>query len=481
MEVPDLKDQLRTYYESTSEPIDIDGFMESLLDDDTKSAEVIVGPFGTRTRSPMPEPSPTPWYRSSIGITAAVLTIIAIGVIAFTVASGPDDEVADKPSEVTAPSTTVAAIGFTEAGALAVVEEYFAAYGRGDVDAMTALFDDGATIQTGAGAMSIGEWTNLYHWKIAEGTELSDPECRVLRVEEFVAIGCDYEHRENIAIQSGGPAVPHGMTLRIDSTGIILIRDLSGQPDFSETSVHFNNWMRVFYPDDLALVDCCEWDSVSEAELKGATTARYAELWGEYLEENGCPYDVPCVDAEQAVDVVTSYFNAYDDADHAGMRALFAPEPTLADAFGQATSVERLIELSAWDDAQGTHFSDLSCSVQRQTLDGAEVVCELADQQFLREAVGAPPVLWTHRAVVGPDLRIGSLREFIRQPDYTAVNSAFRAWVQENHPEVERMIEIGWADIEEAMAFGETRRQYAELWAAYLDENGCTWDEPCEP
>ena len=50
---------------------------------------------------------------------------------------------------------------------------------------------------------------------------------------------------------------------------------------------------------------------------------------------------------------------------------------------------------------------------------------------------------------------------------------------------LEALITLAEADqgdtVEESIARGQLRVFYAELWVAYLGENGCVWNEHCTP
>ena len=58
------------------------------------------------------------------------------------------------------------------------------------------------------------------------------------------------------------------------------------------------------------------------------------------------------------------------------------------------------------------------------------------------------------------------------------VNDAFNSWMLANHPEDAAAADCCSGDtVEEARSNGELRRQYAEEWAAYLTESGCTYTD----
>ena len=58
-------------------------------------------------------------------------------------------------------------------------------------------------------------------------------------------------------------------------------------------------------------------------------------------------------------------------------------------------------------------------------------------------------------------------------------NDAFNSWMLANHPQDAAAADCCGEDgsIEEARADGELRCQYTDLWAAYLEENGCTYND----
>ena len=69
---------------------------------------------------------------------------------------------------------------------------------------------------------------------------------------------------------------------------------------------------------------------------------------------------------------------------------------------------------------------------------------------------------------------------FFGQPDLNTVGEPFRSWMTEKHPEILDSIGFGnWTSIEEAHENGRLTAQYAAEWAAYLEANGCAYDDSC--
>lgn len=87
--------------------------------------------------------------------------------------------------------------------------------------------------------------------------------------------------------------------------------------------------------------------------------------------------------------------------------------------------------------------------------------------------------------VATPRIAHGLIAHIDEQADlqgYRLVADLFEAWMEEFHPDdAYSATRCAFFSVEEAQERGELRRHYADLWAAFLEENGCVWDEPCEP
>ena len=82
----------------------------------------------------------------------------------------------------------------------------------------------------------------------------------------------------------------------------------------------------------------------------------------------------------------------------------------------------------------------------------------------------------------------GMINAGLQCVDFVAVNTdnqalessqAPNAWLSANHPQDAAAADCCGesGSIEEARADGELRRQYADLWTAYLQDNGCTYTD----
>ena len=99
------------------------------------------------------------------------------------------------------------------------------------------------------------------------------------------------------------------------------------------------------------------------------------------------------------------------------------------------------------------------------------------NEPALQRVVDAPATPITETITVTAD-GIEEIDASFAAPLFPA-NDAFNAWMRANHPEDAAAADCCSEDgsIEEARADGELRRQYADLWAAYLGENGCTYND----
>ncbi len=179
---------------------------------------------------------------------------------------------------------------------------------------------------------------------------------------------------------------------------------------------------------------------------------------------------------DDAVAITEAYFPLRAGFDAAEVRALFTDDAQFdGDPVDERLSVTELI--AVWDEAQGTIFTEMTCEGEPSSM---SVICTYGIQSGLAQAVGAPPVpsrlaLWFNAD--------GLIYLAEDEPDFSAFaafNDGFDAWMQANHPQDAEDPGSRWGEtIEEARAFGERRVGYAELYAAYLLENGCVYDEPC--
>ncbi len=187
----------------------------------------------------------------------------------------------------------------------------------------------------------------------------------------------------------------------------------------------------------------------------------------------------PAIVAE-ALATAEEYYDAFNAGDLEGMRALFAPGIEMQQGPGALT-------LGNWEKqttffiAEGGAVEVAECTAEEVVTGVAEVTCPFGDRSSPIDAVDATPVPVVATLRID-DTGIIRIDESADLADYRIVADPFEAWVAEFHPEDTQAASCcAFFSVEEAQERGELRRQYAEEWAAWLEENGCVWDEPCEP
>jgi hypothetical protein len=104
-----------------------------------------------------------------------------------------------------------------------------------------------------------------------------------------------------------------------------------------------------------------------------------------------------------------------------------------------------------------------------------KVACDYTVLQGLAAAVGATPVPIEMTFYITED-GIYIAAEGLGQPDFRAIRTPFKAWMNENHPEDTSGTDFrGWSTVEEAERNGLLRLQYGLEWAAYLKTQGCSY------
>ena len=119
---------------------------------------------------------------------------------------------------------------------------------------------------------------------------------------------------------------------------------------------------------------------------------------------------------------------------------------------------------------------DRTCTAGGATPEGFVLwACVFGDHQYLQRVVGAPATQIEETFTVSKggieDLDVSYITS-----GYDA-NSGFNAWMLANHPEDAAAADCCGGDdtVEKARSDGEPCRKYAELWAAHLEETGCTY------
>ena len=177
----------------------------------------------------------------------------------------------------------------------------------------------------------------------------------------------------------------------------------------------------------------------------------------------------------EALEVVEAYYAAVGAGDADAITSMFVENPATS---GGLADVDELLRGNVWDAGQGTELLDRTCAGGGSGSAGVVVVCEYDNHQYLQRVVGAPATPKTDTFTVSED-GIEDFDESYSDPLFPA-NDTFNAWMSANHPEDAVAADCCGGDtVEAARADGELRSRYADEWAAYLTENGCTYDTLC--
>lgn len=265
--MPDLKDQIRTYYEATTEPVDVDAVI-------VESGTVLVGPFpdaaqrraGMKTAPEKLESSlpHRPWWRGPVAAVAAFVSVVVLGVsLVFLGLRGDDRSPADPPTTTTdaapatsspttpttAPPPTTASPELSSEQELATktatVENMLAAWNDADLDLVQSLLTDAPTV-FGSRMSTDADWDATRAFMAADQRwELLGPcedivgpsiQCPILRTDEFTRpAGVSPE-----AMQA---------TFRVTDDGLISFFEVSGGDEISKFLQAFDAWLLDSYPE----------------------------------------------------------------------------------------------------------------------------------------------------------------------------------------------------------------------------------------
>lgn len=185
--------------------------------------------------------------------------------------------------------------------------------------------------------------------------------------------------------------------------------------------------------------------------------------------------------------VALAYFAAYNEGDVDAVVALFEPDATFSTDLGSFDRAE-WEQLLVWNAAQGTFLSPPSCLLAEEIVGvSVRLVCSHDNVEALVQAVDSPAVPIRLTLVITPDgivdwkSQIDNLSEVgERGPDFNEAGIPFSEWMMTHHPDIAASVGFGnWASVEEAERNGILTAQYAAEWAAYLDANGCAYDDGC--
>jgi hypothetical protein len=178
----------------------------------------------------------------------------------------------------------------------------------------------------------------------------------------------------------------------------------------------------------------------------------------------------------EALEIANVYFAANSAGDFAALRALFVPDAAFTGPFGIAVDES----LFAWNAVQGTTVSPPDCTAVDGAVRGTMTVsCRAFNHDALVQAVDGPPVPIQLTLTITPEGIVEESGSF-GQPNFKTVGDPFDGWMRETHSEDAGVVGFGrWATIEEAEQNGILTVQYAAEWAAYLEANGCEYDDDC--
>ena len=376
--------------------------------------------------------------RRYVGLAAAAAIIAIVAIVSF---DGSEDAsvIVDEP---------IVDDLFAASDALTTVEAYYTAVEAGDADAIAALFVDPS-------GDVFDENLRLEIWNAGQGMIRVDRVCSAAgsTPEGFAQWACEFGDHQYLQRVAGVLATQIRQTFTVSANGIEELHDVYLNDGY-DANDSFNSWMEANHPEDAAAADCCGGNTIEEARANGELRRQYADLWVAYLE-----------------DTVEAYYTAADAGDADGITALFV-EPS-GDVFDET------LRLEIWNAGQEAIRVDRVCSAAGATSSADQFilwVCEYGDHQYLQRVAGAPATQISQTFTVSAN-GIEELHDVYLNDGYDA-NDSFNSWMEANHPEDAAAADCcGGNTIEEARANGELRRQYADLWVAYLEESGCTYQE----
>ena len=271
--------------------------------------------IGPETPGPVEKPRPN-WRRSGVRVGAAAfgLVIVIGAVIAAvnTIGDSPDVATTTTPPPTTATTVTEAPT-FTTDEALAVAEEYLAAFEAADIDAIRGLFGPDAHITEGGPAQSVENGLKYIElvtaWDRGQETVYTDLDCQARhRAGGRLMVTCYYGNYAYLFRAVGAPPAPMTTLLIFDDEGLIdelwyTSPPFGRQEYYGDPFRHhddyvtlFSIWLSRYHPDDVVAAnrDPDFLSDAAEAAEAGAIDAAYADEYAAYLEANGCVYDEPC-------------------------------------------------------------------------------------------------------------------------------------------------------------------------------------------
>lgn len=424
-------------------------------------------------RLPFPMPRP-----NKLLVLAAIGGALLLGCRASS-AEPTTTALASTLAEPTSPATTTPPPTMTTTSLeedlgreqIAVVEAMVAVRNSGDFDAWRAFFPAERPV-IWAGTVedeSELDWQRSFMaanevWTITEECQWSSHtvSCPMTLVNEFF-----------------GPAGLFYRTtvdFRVDDQGVITSFgtnswEIAGEPD--EYSAAFDGWFAEAHPDVRAgFAPPVEGeDSLPNSEDMPAAL--------EYVHEFIAQSDTYPLGALR---VAGEYFEAFNNGDEDAAAALLVPDVAASDSWG---SIDVFGEL-AWFTAGGAKYRSVTCEISpEQPANGDSVTCNHETLDAIALAVEAPPVP-TKTSFVVTESGITEIHFAYGSPDFTHVGFPFRDWLVSNRPDATCVAWYAGDDscqeattLEEQRVEGRLVARYGKEWAAYLEENECTYLDGC--
>ena len=226
--------------------------------------------------------------------------------------------------------------------------------------------------------------------------------------------------------------------------------------------------------------------SVSVAARASWSRARVALAAAVVVAVVGSVYAVLSRDGEPPIDAATAqsigddYITGFNVGDTDAVLGLFAADAARSFNFYNGTQqpIDGWKQRLAWNVAQGTMLEGASCAVAGGVEgDTFTVTCVYQTVDAPSQAVGTQGVSTTATLTIS-SVGISAFDETFGRPDFNEVGGPFEGWVAVDHPQVAEGIGFGnWTTVESARDNGLLTAEYAELWNAYLTENGCTYKQ----
>lgn len=178
---------------------------------------------------------------------------------------------------------------------------------------------------------------------------------------------------------------------------------------------------------------------------------------------------------------VDRFYEAFNAGEYDDVVSLLAADVSAEDNWG---TIDLEAELAKFT-AQGATYGPASCDVTEETGGAATVVCTHEMLDALTQAVDATPISLSSRFVVESS-GISHVGFTYGNPDFTHAGLPFIAWLDAHRPDVNCL--AFYADdgscteassLEEIRAEARLVAQYAQEWAAYLEEHDCGYLDGC--